>query len=450
MQVTAETDGSSHLRRIIHLVSDLSAIGGIPGRTRSTILAAQGRPIQHLCLSVRNEQPCPMPGVLCAAYDEQAILDLLGGCHPTDTVVLTPNNALRGFPPAIRAHLTRLPILHMASGQLSFILQDSSVLADLDYVDSYKASRILCLSEMDIQFHRQLGIHALTKVRLPVQTRAHNTYSAAENRFVTYVGRIDFHAKGAERLIPIARLMRERGLPPLQIFTTDGRNSPDLPAFTAMLAQAGLADWVTINYNITDKPTLYRNASLLLLPSKKESFGNVILEAFSFGVPVMAPSYAPGPAEIIRHGTDGFLLDDFAAQAMVARLENLGTEELERLSRNCFARHLEFSMEQYLSSLEAIAAEAARGFSGQNDTSVFPRLKSLEVIARQRREPIELKQSLMTTSQALRLARNRLSIVESSRSWRYTKPLRWVRTRLGRFIETKLATPEDQSTIPQG
>ncbi|WP_230534635.1 glycosyltransferase, partial [Microvirga roseola] len=363
------------LRTIIHLVHDISTIGGISGRVRNTVASAQGRPIRHVCLTTRNEQALPFPDLLCAT-DEPAVLAFLKACHTTDTVVITPNNTLRALPAAIREQLTRLPILHMASGQLSFIIQDSPVLADLDYVDTYKASRILCLSDMDMSFHRQLGIHELTKVRLPVATRSENAYYPDRNRFVTYVGRIDFHAKGAERLVPIAKLMKERGLPPLQIFTTDGRNSPDLPAFLALLDAAGLSDWVRITYNVTDKATLYGQASVLLLPSKKESFGNVILEAFSFGVPVIATSYAPGPAEIIRHGEDGFLLDNFSADAVVDLLEPLSPEQFASLSQASFARHQDYSMEQYLASLESIAAEVAQSFPGTNQIRVFPKIKA--------------------------------------------------------------------------
>jgi glycosyltransferase involved in cell wall biosynthesis len=411
------------LRRMIHLVHDVSSIGGIPGRVRSTISAAQGRAIEHVCLSVKQDNAASVPQTLCAAHDQDAILALLSTCHSADTVVVTPNNTLRGFPAPIREQLSRLPLIHMASGQLSFIIQDSPVLADLDYVDSYRASRILCLSELDMQFHRQLGIHELTKVKLPVQSRPHNAYSAQENWFVTYVGRIDFHAKGADRLIPIAKLMKERGLPPLQIFTTDGRNSPDLPAFITMLAEAGLTDWVRIQYNETDKQTLYRHASVLLLPSKKEAFGNVILEAFSFGVPVVAPSYAPGPAELVRHGQDGFLLDDFSGESVVSLLESLTSDQLASLSQSCFSRHHEFSMEQYLSSLETIAAETAREFSGQNNVRVFPRLKAIEVQKGRIQEDLKARQ-------ALRSARERIKAMEASRSWRMTEPLRRIISKL--------------------
>jgi glycosyltransferase involved in cell wall biosynthesis len=345
---------------IIHLVHDVSAIGGISGRVRNTVSSAQGRSIRHTCLSAKGQPGAVAPDTFYAEDNATEVLAFLSTCEATDTVVITPNSVIRTFSPAIQEQLSRLPLLHMASGQLSFILQDTLALADQDYIDSYRVSRILCLSEMDMAFHRQLGIYDLTKVRLPVETRSHNGYAPEKNRFVTYVGRIDFHTKGAERLVPIARLMKARGLPPLRIFTTDGPNSPDLPAFLTMLDEAGVRDWVEVAYNVTDKAALYGEASVVLLPSKKESFGNVILEAFSFGVPVVAASYAPGPAEVIRPGADGFLLDEFSAEAVVGLLEGLTPERLVGLSQAAFARHQDYSMEQYLASLETIAAETAR------------------------------------------------------------------------------------------
>ncbi|WP_157934045.1 hypothetical protein [Microvirga ossetica] len=213
------------LRTIVHLVHDLSYIGGISSRVRNTVLAAQGRAVRHVCLA-RPDPNHSLPGALRAEDDGAGVLAFLSTCHPADTMVITPNNVIRGFSPAIRAHLDRLPIIHMASGQLSFMLQNSEVLAHQSYINSYKVSRILCLSDMDMLLHRQMGIHELTKVRLPVATRSHNGYNPGHHRFVTYVGRIDFHAKGAERLVPIARLMKARGLPRLRIVTTDGPNSP--------------------------------------------------------------------------------------------------------------------------------------------------------------------------------------------------------------------------------
>ncbi|MBB4041497.1 glycosyltransferase involved in cell wall biosynthesis [Microvirga flocculans] len=408
----------------------MSKIGGIPGRVRHTVSAAHGRPIRHVCLSARRDPANPAAADTFYAEDDEAgLLAFLSACHATDTVVITPNSVIRAFPPAIREQLTRLPLIHMASGQLSFILQDSEVLSHLDFIDTYKVSRILCLSDMDMSFHRQMGIHELTKIRLPVATRSHNAYSPDTNRFVTYVGRIDFHTKGAERLVPVARQMKERGLPPLRIFTTDSLNSPDLQAFLTLLDEAGVRDWVEITYNVTDKSTLYGEASVVLLPSKKESFGNVILEAFSFGVPVIAPSYAPGPAEVIRSGEDGFLLDDFAAGKVVDLLESLSPERLTALSQKAFARHHDYSMEQYLTALETIAAEVATNFPGQNRFRPFPKLKPAEVLTTRLRQALAEIKSL---ERSLYIVERDIQNMKASYSWRLTAPLRRIRAKLNR------------------
>ncbi|MBJ6128574.1 glycosyltransferase [Microvirga splendida] len=417
------------LRTIVHLVQDVSKIGGIPGRVRNTIAAAQGRAIRHVCLTAKRDPAFPhAPDTLVAENNEAEVLAFLNTCHATDTVVITPNSVIRAFSPAVQEQLTRLPLIHMASGQLAFILQDSEVLAHLDFVDSYKVSRILCLSDMDMNFHRQMGIHELTKIRLPVATRTENGYSPDQNRFATYVGRIDFHTKGAERLVPIAKLMQERGLGRLRIFTTDSLNSPDLPAFLALLDEAGVRDGVEINYNVTDKAALYGEASVVLLPSKKESFGNVILEAFSFGVPVIATSYAPGPAEVIRHGEDGYLLDEFSAEAVVGLLESLTQDKLVSLSQAAFARHQDYSMEQYLAALESIAADTALTFPGKNKIRPFPKIRAVEFLAMQ---PVStfLRRRYRASERMFAL---KILLAERVLPWRVLKTLRWAKARLTR------------------
>ncbi|MEE1610159.1 glycosyltransferase [Microvirga sp. CF3016] len=414
------------LKTIIHLVQDPGQIGGIPGRVRNTVKAAAGRPIRHVCLAVQGDPTGSLPGTLSASDDPEGVLAFLGTCHATDTVVITPNNIIRKFPANIYRQLSRLPLLHMASGQLSFILQDTLALADQDYLDSYRVSRILCLSDMDMAFHRQLGIHDLTKIRLPVETRSHNGYDPEKNRFATYVGRIDFHTKGAERLVPIARLMQARGLERLRLFTTDGPNSPDLPAFLALLEEAGVRDWVEILYNVTDKTRLYGEASVVLLPSKKESFGNVILEAFSFGVPVIATSYAPGPAEVIRPGVDGFLLDAYSAEAVVDLLEGLTADRLVALSQAAFARHRDYSMEQYLAALEAIAAETARTFPGQNTLSPFPKMRAVEFLATQPVSTFLMRRYRVRE----RMFAWRVYLVERVLPWKVLKIIRWAKAKI--------------------
>ena len=62
---------------------------------------------------------------------------------------------------------------------------------------------------------------------------------------------------------------------------------------------------------------MYRRCEVFLLPArtvidpdnpKGEGFGIVFLEAMAFGKPIIGPNYG-APAELIRHGECGFLVD---------------------------------------------------------------------------------------------------------------------------------------------
>lgn len=65
--------------------------------------------------------------------------------------------------------------------------------------------------------------------------------------------------------------------------------------------------------------TLYRAADLCLFPSRVEPLGNVVIQAWAHGLPVVA-ARAAGPAALIRDGEDGRLVpvDDPAALAEAA------------------------------------------------------------------------------------------------------------------------------------
>lgn len=56
--------------------------------------------------------------------------------------------------------------------------------------------------------------------------------------------------------------------------------------------------------------SLYQESSIYVLPSYIESFGIVLIEAYSYGIPAVAFRTAKGATEIISNNWDGYLIDD--------------------------------------------------------------------------------------------------------------------------------------------
>ncbi len=68
-------------------------------------------------------------------------------------------------------------------------------------------------------------------------------------------------------------------------------------------------------------------AALVMTPKWIEAFGNVAVEAMACGVPVIAYRRG-GPAEIVRHGVTGFLVDPDDVDGLVAAVGRIG--EIDR------------------------------------------------------------------------------------------------------------------------
>jgi glycosyltransferase involved in cell wall biosynthesis len=83
---------------------------------------------------------------------------------------------------------------------------------------------------------------------------------------------------------------------------------------------------LTVTPRVSDPTPFYKRASLLLNLSRMdmwvETFGLTILEAMSFGVPVIAPPVG-GPAEIVRNGIEGYLVDSRKNDELMQRVNAL-------------------------------------------------------------------------------------------------------------------------------
>lgn len=81
---------------------------------------------------------------------------------------------------------------------------------------------------------------------------------------------------------------------------------PDLPRVRNWVEERGLSDRVLFLGKQEEVARIISLADVMLLPSEKESFGLVALEAMACGVPTVA-SHTGGIPELITHGETGYL-----------------------------------------------------------------------------------------------------------------------------------------------
>ncbi|KAA9006266.1 N-acetyl-alpha-D-glucosaminyl L-malate synthase BshA [Paenibacillus spiritus] len=114
---------------------------------------------------------------------------------------------------------------------------------------------------------------------------------------------------------------------------------PDLPKIQAKISEMGLEDRVRFLGKQDEIAQVISLADLLLLPSEKESFGLVALEAMACGVPTVG-SEAGGIPELVQHGVTGYLAPIGDTEAMAEHaVRLLGDEELAaRFREACLHR----------------------------------------------------------------------------------------------------------------
>lgn len=92
----------------------------------------------------------------------------------------------------------------------------------------------------------------------------------------------------------------------------------------------GLSKCVTLKSPTRRIEEAYKKASILVLTSRYEGLPMVLLEAESYGIPVVAFACKCGPKDIIKDGQDGFLVPEGNLEVLSERLLALMDDELMR------------------------------------------------------------------------------------------------------------------------
>ncbi len=101
----------------------------------------------------------------------------------------------------------------------------------------------------------------------------------------------------------------------------------------------------------SDLSSYYLNSDILCVPSHHEGFGQVYLEAASFGV-IPICCNIPGPTDFIIHGFNGFVVEPRSANSIILLLKSIQRNEfdLEAIRKNSFQSVLRFEKSKVIDS----------------------------------------------------------------------------------------------------
>ena len=129
----------------------------------------------------------------------------------------------------------------------------------------------------------------------------------------------------------------------------------------ALTKELGLEGAVSFpGFTLNPYPWMKR-ADVVVVPSRWETFGNVVVEAMALGVPVIA-TRSGGPEDVVEDGEDGILIPVNDVEALAQTLISLLADEerRRRISRRAIEKARRFSpemvAEEYLALFRSIGA----------------------------------------------------------------------------------------------
>ena len=191
------------------------------------------------------------------------------------------------------------------------------------------SSKVIALSESlipELKFITKNKFNNLQSISNPL-TINQNLKVSKKNNEILYVGRIDNTFKRIDLLIDIWKKISKNHLNWEFNILGDG------PYFNELKNRIKNENISNLNLLGSINPTQnYETASILCLTSSSESFGLVILEAFSYEIiPIIFNSF-PVAKEIVSDGKDGLLIPPFDICLYAKKLNHLILNEELRLS----------------------------------------------------------------------------------------------------------------------
>lgn len=161
-------------------------------------------------------------------------------------------------------------------------------------------------------------------------------------------------------ILMLSRMSREKGVDvllrsvvELDVFLLLVGDGPDMKGYQDLARDLGIESRVCFAGWRKDRFALLDIVDVLVVPSRKESFGAVMPEAWYKGVPVVA-TRADGPLQYIEHGVNGMLSDIDDVEGLANNLKAVLEDDTLRLRLIAGGTHTyetRFSKEIVISNL---------------------------------------------------------------------------------------------------
>ena len=168
-----------------------------------------------------------------------------------------------------------------------------------------QAQAVVTLTEGDAAAWRKVNNHVFV-IPDVVHLNEKDVYSNVDAKSAVFVGRLS-RQKNIGCLLSIWQLVRQRH-PDWQLHVYGEKGDIEEPLWQQLHEEG---NGVTVHSPTTEILNVYQQHAMLLLTSRYEPFGMVLLEAMSCGLPVIAFDCPYGPADIITDDMDGFLVKDW-------------------------------------------------------------------------------------------------------------------------------------------
>jgi len=137
------------------------------------------------------------------------------------------------------------------------------------------------------------------------------------------------HRKGVDVFLEVCRLLQDKGIA-FKASMVGGWNSDEEQQASAEFIRIHQLESVVKDCGVVaDMAPVYAQADLLLLPARQDPLPRVIMEAMSYGIPVVA-TRVDGIPEMVEEGVTGFLAESEDVAGFSKGLERLLADELLR------------------------------------------------------------------------------------------------------------------------